>query len=183
MYSDCNPVLDLPFCHLIDASFNLAMYELTHCSLNYDNDGLESLIFNPIKQTGHNLSFNNDLDPDLNLLFSSHASNYCGEGEVNLKISSEKSEPKFSILHINSRSLLANIDKLKSMLVCLQALPYVIAVTETWLNDSTFDQVHIPSYNFHSIHRVGKTGGGTGLYLLNSFEYKIRSEFNLIHKP
>lgn len=50
-------VLDLPFCHLNDASFNLAMYELTHGSLNYDNDGLDSLIFNPINlQIGHNLS-------------------------------------------------------------------------------------------------------------------------------
>ena len=74
--------------------------------------------------------------------------------------------------------MLANIDKLKSMLVCLQALPYVIAVTETWLNDSTFDQVHIPGYNFHSNHCIGKTGGGTGLYLLNSLEYKIRSDCN-----
>ena len=45
-------VLDLPFCHLNDDSFNLAMYELTRGSLNYDNDGLDSLIFNPINQTG-----------------------------------------------------------------------------------------------------------------------------------
>ena len=91
-------VLDLPFCHLNDASFNLAMYELTHGSLNYDNDGLDSLIFNPINQIGHNLS-PSYLDPDINFPSSSPPSNYCGEGEVNLKISAEKSEPKFSILH------------------------------------------------------------------------------------
>jgi hypothetical protein len=56
-------VLDLPFCHLNDDSFNLAMYELTRGSLNYDNDGLDSLIFNPINQIGHNLS-SSYLDPD-----------------------------------------------------------------------------------------------------------------------
>lgn len=177
-YSDCDRALDLPFCHLNDASFNLAMYELTHGSLNYDNDSLESLIFNPIDQAGHNLSFNY-LDPDINFPFNFLPSNYYGEGEVNLKISVEKSEPKFSILHINSRSLLANIDKLKSMLACLQALPTVIAVTETWLNDLTSDQVNIPGYNFHSNHRTDKSGGGTGLYLLSSLEYKIRFDCNL----
>ena len=131
------------------------MYELTHGSLNYDNDSSESLIFNPIDRDGHNLSLNY-LDPDINFPLNSLPSNYCGEGEVNLKISVEKSEPKFSMLHINSRSLLANIDKLKLMLACSQALPSVIAVTETWLNDLTADQVNIPGYNFHSEHRTDK---------------------------
>ena len=133
------------------------MYELTHGSLNYDNDSLDSLIFNPIDQAGH-------------FPFNFLPSNCYREGEVNLKISVKNSEPKFSILHINSRSLLANIDKLKSMLACQQALPSVIAVTETRLNDLTSDQVHIPGYNFHSNHRTNQSGGGTGLYyvLLNT---------------
>ena len=65
------------------------------------------------------------------------------------------------------------------MLARLQALPSVIAVTETWLNDLTADQVNIPGYNFHSNHRTDKYGGGTSLYLLNSLEYKIRFHCNL----
>ena len=48
---------------------NLAMYELTHGLLNYGNDSLESLIFNPIDQVRHNLSFNY-LDPDINFPFN-----------------------------------------------------------------------------------------------------------------
>ena len=166
-YSDCDRALGLPFCHLNNDSFNLAMYELMHGSLNYDNDSLESLIFNPIDQVGHNLSFNY-LDSDTNFPYNFLPSNYYGEGEVNLKISVEKSEPKFSILQINSRSLLANIDKLKSMLACLQALPTLIVVTETWHNDLTSDQGNITGYNFHSNHHTDKSGGGMGLYLLSS---------------
>ena len=56
------------------------------------------------------------------------------------------------------------------MLACLQALPSVIAVTETRLNDLTCDQVNIPGYNFHSNHYTNQSGGGTGLYyvLLNT---------------
>ena len=74
--------------------------------------------------------------------------------------------------------MLANIDKLKTMLACLQTLPSVIAVTETWLNDFTSDQVNIPGYKFHSNHRTDKSGGGTGLYLLSSLESKICSNCN-----
>ena len=74
--------------------------------------------------------------------------------------------------------MLANIDKLKTMLACLQTLPSVIAVTETWLNDFTSDQVNIPGYNFQSNHRTDKSGGGTGLYLLSSLESKICSDCN-----
>jgi hypothetical protein len=62
------------------------------------------------------------------------------------------------------------------MLACLQVSPSVIAVTETWLNDLTSDQVNISGYTFHSNHRINKSGGGTGLYLLNTLEYKIRSD-------
>ena len=67
------------------------------------------------------------------------------------------------------------------MLACLQALPSVIAVTETWLNNLTSDQVNIPGYNFHSNHRTNQSGGGTALYyvfcltlmLLNLFLLKL----------
>ena len=58
------------------------------------------------------------------------------------------------------------IDKSKSMLACLQALPSVIAVAKTWLNDITSGQVNISGYNFQSSNRrIDKTSGGTGLYM------------------
>jgi hypothetical protein len=171
-----NIVLDLPFCHLDDASFNLAMYELTYGSINYD-DCLVSLVFNPTIELGYNSSSDYD-DQDAYFPFSSLPSYYYGEGEVNAKISTEFPHPKFSILHINTRSLLRNFDKFRLMLACLQVSPSVIAITETWLNDLTSDQVNISGYTFHSNHRINKSGGGTGLYLLNTLEYKIRSDCN-----
>ena len=54
----------------------------------------------------------------------------------------------------------------------------MIPASETWLNDLSANQVKIPGYLFISNHRSGKTGGGTGLYLQNSLEYKIRSDCN-----
>lgn len=97
-----NIALDLPFCHLDDASFNLSNVRINVWSINYDNDRLDSLVFNPTIQLGYNSSSDYD-DQDAYFPFSSHPSYYYGEGEVNSKISTEFPHPKFSILHINAR--------------------------------------------------------------------------------
>lgn len=108
-----NTLSDLPFYHLDNASFNLVTYELSHGRINYDNDRLESLIFNPINQYNFNNLFSNYLDPDINFSFSIPNSNYFTEEEVNAEISAEPSNPSFSVLHLNARSLLGNFDNLK----------------------------------------------------------------------
>ena len=40
----------LPFNHLDDSSFNLAVYEFSHGPLSYDADRLETLLFNPVEK-------------------------------------------------------------------------------------------------------------------------------------
>ena len=42
--------------------------------------------------------------------------------------------------------------------------------------------VYIPGYNFVSNDRINKTGGGVDLYLLDKFEFKIRSDLNTSHQ-
>lgn len=74
---------------------------------------------------------------------------------------------------INPRSLLGNLDKFKLMLGNLRNLFSVISVSETWLNDTTAEQVNITGYNFVSNHRKSKSGGGVGIYLQNDLEYKL----------
>ena len=48
----------------------------------------------------------------------------------------------FSIMHINARSLLKSLDKLKLIMMNMQT-HFVIGVTETWLNDATSELVNI----------------------------------------
>ena len=85
-------------------------------------------------------------------------SNYFTEEEIrpNAKILTEPHSPTFSMMHLNARSLITrNFDKFKLMLANLQTPLSVIAVTETWLTNSTFDQVVIPGYTcsyFKSSH-------------------------------
>ena len=46
-------------------------------------------------------------------------------------------------MHINARSLLKSLDKLKLIMMNMQTPPSVIGVTETWLNDATSELVNI----------------------------------------
>ena len=66
-------------------------------------------------------------------------------------------------MHINARSFLKSLDKLKLIMMNMQTPPSVIGVTETWLNDATSELVNI-GYNFISNHRISKSGGGVGIY-------------------
>ena len=54
----------------------------------------------------------------------------------------------FSIMHINARSLLKSLDKLKLIMMNMQTPPSVIGITETWLNDATAElhlHLHVPA--------------------------------------
>ena len=58
----------LPFNHLDANSSNIALYEMSHKTLNYNSDRIESLFFNPIEQPGLFDPFSNYLNPDSNFL-------------------------------------------------------------------------------------------------------------------
>ena len=161
----------LPFNHLDDSSFNLAPYELSHGLLNCDVDRLETLLFNPTERPELCNPLSSHLDPDSNFLTRLPSSKYLVEEEINNRFASVNNIPSLSIMHLNTRSLLGNFDKLNLLLGNLQ-LPFsVIGVSETWLNDATSELV--------SNHRKSKTGGGVGIYLKNGLEYKLREECNL----
>ena len=51
----------LPFNHLDANSFNIALYEISHGTLNYNSDRIESVLYNPIEQPGLFDPLSNDL--------------------------------------------------------------------------------------------------------------------------
>ena len=168
----------LPFNHLDDSSFNLALYELSHGLLNCDVDRLETFLFNPTERPELCNPLSSHLDPDSNFLTRLPSSKYLVEEEINNRFASVNNIPSFSIVHLDTRSLLGNFDKLNLLLGNLQVPFSVIGVSETWLNDATSELVNITGYNFVSNHRKSKTGGGVGIYLKNDLEYKLREECN-----
>ena len=173
-----NLLKSLPFYHLDDYTFKIVLYEIANGSLNYDFESLESLLFNPIDQARCKSSFNSHLDPDSNFPFCPPGSDYLVEEEINARVASKQNKPSFSFLHLNARSLAGHFDKSKMLLSRLSVSFPVIGVTETWLSDLTTDSVDISGFRFLSNHRTNKNCGGTGLYLQDDLEYKLRPDCN-----
>jgi hypothetical protein len=151
----------LPFVHLDDNSYDIAIYELAHGPVNYNTDRLETLLFNPVHSSHSSASiFLNNLDPEQNFPFLDSPSIYFVEDELNSLISTNAFEkPGFSVMHINARSLCRNFENCRSMLARITHQFSVIGISETWLTDQTLDTVNTQGYNFISNHRKSKTGG------------------------
>ena len=82
------------------------------------------------------------------------------------------------MLHLNIRSLQANLDGLTNLLSNLNMDFSVIAVTETWICDTTnlFD---IENFKFVHKRRTCNPGGGVSLYLIKQSRFKTRADLNL----
>ena len=165
---------EFPFNHLDDVSFNLALYELAHGPVRFNNDRLECLYFNPISNC--NTVISSDIDPDSNFLNLTSKCSYYNEQELNDLIGNKKDAINFSLLHLNARSLLKNFDKFTQLLDSSQHEFSAIGISETWLNDINEDYVNITGFRFISSNRVGRLGGGAGLYLRDTFNFNIMSD-------
>jgi hypothetical protein len=100
---------------------------------------------------------------------------YSNENDVKTMFANY-SASSITIMHINCRSVAKNWD---SILLLLDKLIYpltVIAVTETWLNDSIVNLYNIPGYKLVSNSRVSKHGGGVGLYVHARLDFVVRSD-------
>lgn len=121
-----------------------------------------------------------NIDPDKNLLNQNKHVSYFTDYELNEFISKAKcyDDSCLSVMHLNARSINKNIDNILILLQSLTVKFSVLAITETWI-DETFNQSvpQIPGYSSLSKPRIGKKGGGLALYIKNDLKYKV-VEFN-----
>ena len=123
------------------------------CSVNCDVDRLETLLFNPTERPELCNPLSSHLDPDSNFLTRLPSSKYLVEEETNNRFASVNNIPSFSIMHLNTRSLLGNsnstywweIYKYHSLLSAFPKLGFK--------NDTTSELVNVTGYNFVSNHR------------------------------
>jgi exonuclease III len=80
---------------------------------------------------------------------------------------------------MNIRSLKNFFDDFIEYLSTINLSFSVIALSETWLNDSFSDSFHIPGYNFVAKSRKHRIGGGVGIFIKSSFTYKFRPDLEL----
>ena len=79
-----NSLASLPFSHLDDDNFRLALFELNNGPMNDDAERFDSLKFNPLLSTSYrNFSLCKDQDPDFNFYSQSHDCEYYTEGSFN----------------------------------------------------------------------------------------------------
>lgn len=128
----------LPFNHL-DDEFNLMTYELLNGPVNFDEDRLFSLKFNPLLP-GFNksLALSSDFDPDFNFDSDAFNCDFYTEHKINEKLS--KTLPTnsncLSFFHLNIRSLSRNFGNLTNLFANIETKFSFIGITETWLRDN-----------------------------------------------
>jgi hypothetical protein len=114
---------------------------------------------------------NSDIDPNSNIFLSnsqilSSCAYYTTREFNNLFTKKPKSLRKF-------------FDDFIEYLSTINLFFSVIALSETWLNDSFSDSFHIPGYNFVAKSRKHRIGGGVGIFIKSSFTYKFRPDLEL----
>lgn len=85
-----------------------------------------------------------------------------------------------NIIHINIRSLHKNFDLLKSFLNCLPKLPDVIAVTETWLQETTKHLYSLDGYTSIHLTRTNKEHGGISIFTRNEIKVDVLHQFHYV---
>lgn len=104
-------------------------------------------------------------------------SKYITEKNLNNLFNFNETEA-INILHVNARSLKKNFSHLETLLSNIQNPIMAIAISETWLTESTESTFFIPNYTLVSSSRVGKSGGGVGIFVNNSLSFTIRSDLS-----
>ena len=83
-----------------------------------------------------------------------------------------------SICHLNTQSMSSTFDEFQFMIN--QTKFDVITLSETWLKNDKhlLEYVRLPGYEFAYRNRDEKRGGGVGIYIRDTIEFKVRSDIS-----
>ena len=82
-------------------------------------------------------------------------------------------ENYFSILCLSIRSIKNKFDVFKQLMKSTEEKYRIIGLTETRLDDSNYEHFDMESYDFISMHRDDKRGGGVYIYVDKDLQHKI----------
>ena len=100
-----------------------------------------------------------------------------------IAISEQLNKDNLSILHLNIRSLNANIDNFRDFLASLNGNFSVIALTESWWDETANENSLLNLNNYYSVHqtRNNKKGGGICIYIRRQLEFKLRNDADILN--
>jgi len=143
-------------------------------------------IHNPFSINYRHINEEDHNDPETHFFNDSDLVNmdtqYFNTEETKQQIQNLNCTELFSLIHINIRSLNANIDKLKTFLHRLNHQFGIICITESWLTNTDFlknSNYYLAGYTGVGYERsTGKLGGGICLYIRNDISYKLRNDLS-----
>ena len=93
-------------------------------------------------------------------------------------VSDQLNGDKFSILHLNVRSLNKSIDNLRDFLTSLKGKFSVTVLTESWCDETANKNSLFDLENYNSVHktRKNKKRGGICFYIHKSIHFKVRND-------
>jgi hypothetical protein len=149
----------LPFSSIDNSEFNFIFGNYNRIPNDNDIERLSELKFNPFDE---NISTNSDaINTNMTSLNLDNINcDYFFPNDVTTNIANNK----FSILHLNIRSISNKFDSFKHLLNTLKQSFSVIGLSETWLNDQNCENFMLDDYTFVSKNRNHKNGGGVGMY-------------------
>ena len=142
----------------------------------------EKTCYNPFEKTDSN--FRDDKDPDSNYFdeidLQHYETPYLYCENIKSLINDPLSNETISIIHLNIRSLNANLENFKNLLTESNYCFNIICLSETWCTDEEFSNnsfYHIPNYEpIHCQRKTNKRGGGVLIYIRQNLNYKIRND-------
>ena len=157
---------------------------------SYDSDvQMGEKIFDPfeINDIDSNIiDYQGDIDPDKNYFnqLSHHlskSSNYHTEESFNKFIlRNNLDKDNLSMIHVNIRSVPANLTGLLSYMSNIEKQFAVIGLTETWLNPFNIETYGINGYNHVGLTRKNSKGGGVSLFITEDSSYSELGEINMV---
>jgi exonuclease III len=164
------------------ASFNQAIHNPINSTIDFDT--LENMVYDPFDSVGNEgEGALGDVDPDHNFLNEIRGKaisscKYYYTSEHIHDIHDTNKDSTIAMLHLNIRSIPKNLDTFKTTLYSSQLKFDLLTFSETWLKESNADAHGIQGYNHEFITRENRPGGGTSVFIRDSWNYKTRQDLN-----
>ena len=141
-----------------------------------DMDRLSQSRFIPFEPNQNTALSDNNVELDSSFNTNKILCDYFLLEDFKKRIENENINEKFSLLHINIRSISNKFDSLNNLIEALKIPFQIIGLTETWLNENNFNCFSMNNYEYFGTNRADKRGGGVGLYVSKQLEYKNRND-------
>jgi exonuclease III len=159
-----------PFNRLIDDDeFKENLYDSTggHLTLNRLREGPRLELYSDTSDNRPLLN-NCDLDPDDNY-FTVRPNDSRYKTPTSIEALCSGNKELLCLMHINCRSIAAKLLSIENLLIQLSV--DILAVTETWLDETNAKATHIQGYNFEFQCRKEGRGGGVGFFIKKQINY------------